>query len=241
MNTTSAPLFKRIEADLRQKILRNELVPGDKLPSESEMIDLFGVSRITVRQALAELHASGLIQKINGKGSFVTEPQARPDLGLLTGFYEHMRTRGHVSRGKLISVREIKAPSAVATALGVPQGSLLSRATLVKTVDGTKVAYGHVIGPTQLLDRLLVHDVEFNDALLLLEAQLGYRLQYHDIEAQAIAANKEHAKRLEVDVGTPLLRVSFVPHDIERHPLLYSEFVFRGDRFSYKARIQRTG
>jgi len=241
MNTSAPPLFKQIEAELRQQILSNQLAPGDKLPSESEMIDAFGVSRITVRQALAELHAAGLIQKVNGKGSYVTEPQAKLDLGLLTGFYEYMRARGHVARGKLISVRNIKAPAAATLALGLPKDSTLTRATLAKSVDGSPVAYGFFMGTPELVERLLAHDVEYNDALLLLEARLGYRLHYHDIQAQSVAANKEYAARLDIPLGAPLLRISFVPHDVERRPLIYSEYVFRGDKFSYRARVHRLG
>ena len=234
------PLFKRIELDLRQRILSNELVPGEKLQSESEMIDTFGVSRITVRQALSELQAAGLIEKINGKGSFVSRPLDKPDLGLLTGFYEHMRARGHVSRGKVISVQEISAPVSAALALGQPQDSPMTRMTILKTVDGVKVAYGYVIGSNQLIQRLLEHDVEYNDVLQLLEARLGFRLDYHDIETQAVPSTKQHAALLNVPVGSPLLRVKFVTHDIEKRPLLYSDYVFRGDKFSYKVRVRRT-
>lgn len=241
MNTLTPPLFKRIESDLRQRILSNELTPGEKLPSESEMIGTFGVSRITVRQALSELQAAGLIEKINGKGSFVSRPRDRPELGLLTGFYEHMRSRGYVSRGKVISVREIKAPVEAALALEQPENSPMTRMTVVKTVDGAKIAYGHVIGSTNLIQRLLAHDVEYNDVLKLLETCLGHRLDYHDIETQAVPATKEHATRLNVPAGSPLLRVKFVTHDIEKRPLLYSDYVFRGDKFSYKVRVRRTG
>jgi GntR family transcriptional regulator len=225
---------------LRQRILSNELAPGEKLQAESEMIDTVGVSRITVRQALSELQAAGLIEKINGKGSFVSRPLDKPDLGLLTGFYEHMRARGHVSRGKVISVQEISAPVSAALALGQPQDSPMTRMTILKTVDGVKVAYGYVIGSNQLIQRLLEHDVEYNDVLQLLEARLGFRLDYHDIETQAVPSTKQHAALLNVPVGSPLLRVKFVTHDIEKRPLLYSDYVFRGDKFSYKVRVRRT-
>lgn len=239
MSTTALPLFKQIEAELRRRILDNELRPGDKLPSEAEMIGAYGVSRITVRQALAELNAAGPIQKVNGKGSFVAHPRDNPDLGLLTGFYEHMRARGHVARGKLLSVREVPASPRIARTLGLPPGEPLLRANLVKMVDGVKLAHGHVMGQRAIMERLLAHDLEFNDALLLLETQLGHRLQYHDIETSALGANAEQAKRLEGAPGTPLLRVIFIPHDAEGRALAYSEYVFRGDRFSYKARVHR--
>lgn len=239
MSISEVPLFKQIESELRQRILGNELRPGDKLPSEAEMIDTYGVSRITVRQALAELNAAGLIQKVNGKGSFVAHPRDNPDLGLLTGFYEYMRARGHVARGKLLSVREVQAPARVVRALGLPRETELVRANLVKSVDGVKMAYGFLMAPRATMDRLLEHDLEYNDALLLLETRLGHRLHFHDIETSALGANAEQASRLDLALGTPLLRVTFTPHDIEARALAYSEYVFRGDRFSYKSRVYR--
>lgn len=59
--------FRQIEEALRQQIIANDLAPGVKLPSEAELVEQYGASRITIRQALAGLHASGLIEKINGK------------------------------------------------------------------------------------------------------------------------------------------------------------------------------
>jgi GntR family transcriptional regulator len=233
------PLFIQLKDRLREDILAQRLQPGQKLPSESQLQSTYGVSRITVRQALAELGAAGLIQKVNGKGSFVAHPRDNPDLGLLTGFYEHMRARGHVARGKLLSVREVEAPARVARALGLPPGTQLVRANIVKSVDGIKVAYGFLMAPKAMMDRLLEHDLEFNDAMLLLETRLGHRLHFHDIETSALGANTEQATRLDVAPGTPLLRVTFIPHDIEQRALAYSEYVFRGDRFSYKARVHR--
>ena len=76
------PLFAQIKARLRQDILEKRLPAGQKLPSEAQMQQAFGVSRITVRQALNELQAEGLIETLNGKGSFVTRPADAPRLGM---------------------------------------------------------------------------------------------------------------------------------------------------------------
>ena len=82
------PLFAQIKARLRQDILEKRLPAGQKLPSEAQLQLAFGVSRITVRQALNELQAEGLIETLNGKGSFVTRPAGAPRLGMLAGFNE---------------------------------------------------------------------------------------------------------------------------------------------------------
>jgi DNA-binding GntR family transcriptional regulator len=68
------PSYRQIASDLRGKIERGDLRPGDVLPSEAELTDAYGISRGTARQAFLELQASGLIDAVQGKGRFVKEP-----------------------------------------------------------------------------------------------------------------------------------------------------------------------
>lgn len=130
-------LFARIEADLRQRIPENKLPQGGKLPSEAALQQEFGVSRITVRQALAALQASGLIVTVNGKGSYVTRATDAPLLGPLTGFYEHMRARGHHARRRLLSVRTVQASADAAAALRIAPGVELTAISMLQLVDET--------------------------------------------------------------------------------------------------------
>lgn len=237
--TSSLPLFAQIEAKLRQRILANELAPGTKLPSEADLEVEFGVSRITVRQALATLHTSGLIEKINGRGSFVTRPMDAPDLGPLTGFYEHMRARGYRTHGQTVSVRKIAATAPAAEALRILIGSSLTAVTVIRYVDEKPLAVGITFGAHPLMQSMLQEDIETNDVMLLLESRLGYRLRAMHIEASAIAAGKLRARQLDVRPADPVLRVRFTPHDATDQPVCYSEMFFRGDGFSYKASIKR--
>lgn len=116
-HNVALPRFKEIENEIRERIVRNQLGPGAKLPSEAELMMEFAVSRITVRQALSGLHNAGLIEKVNGKGSFVTRPTDTPSLGALTGFYETARARGQLAYGKLASVKLVRAPAFVTRVL----------------------------------------------------------------------------------------------------------------------------
>lgn len=236
---SALPLFARIEADLRKRILANLLPPGSKLPSEAELEVEFGVSRITVRQALAELNAGGLIEKVNGKGSFVTRPSAAPDLGPLTGFYEHMRARGRSTRGRVLSVRRSSASAVAAHALRVTPGTALTAVTVLREVDGQPIAIGVTYGAPALIDALLAQDIETNDVMTLLESRLGHRLRSMHIETSALAAGVTRARHLALAATDPVLRIRFTPHDAHDQPLCYSEMFFRGDSFSYKAVVRR--
>lgn len=233
------PLFAQIEARLRQRILGNALPPGSKLPSEAQLEVEFKVSRITVRQALAALHAGGLIRKVNGKGSFVTRPSDAPDLGPLTGFYEHMRARGHRTHGQTLSVREGRVNAQAAQALRLPPGTALTAVTVVRRVDGKPLAIGTTYGKPELIHALLREDMETNDVQALLESRLGIRLKAMHTETSALAAGKLRARYLEMAPEDPVLRIRFTPHDSTDQPVCYSEMFFRGDAFSYKAVVKR--
>lgn len=235
----ATPLFAQLAASLREDILQNRRLPGDKLPSEAELETAFGVSRITVRQALAALHAEGLIQKVNGKGSFVTRPGDASHLGPLTGFYEHMRARGDISSGRTLSVRDVPASAAAAEALRLAPGTPLTVVTIVRLVNGEPMAYGSVHTEPALARALLAHDLNVNDVMSVLESSLGYRLRNTHIEAGAVAAGKVRARLLNVSETDPLLRIRFTPHDVNDTPLAYSEMFFRADRFNYRAVVKR--
>lgn len=233
------PLFAQVQHSLRQGILQGRLAPGQKLPSESQLQSQFEVSRITVRQALSALQAEGLIETFNGRGSFVTQPANAPRLGMLTGFYDHMRAKGHSAEGRILSVRTVKATARLAHVLRIEAGAPLASISTVRLADGEAVVIGRLVMQPGLAQRLLAHDLETADAMAVLEAQLGYRLDSTHIEASAVAAGVERGRALGVAPAAPLLRMSFVPHDIEDRPLLFAEMFFRPDRFSYKAVIRR--
>lgn len=236
---TGLSLAARMASELRQQILDRRLAPGDKLPSESALERSYGVSRITVRHALDSLRASGLINKVNGKGSYVTQASDAPRLGPLTGFYEHMRARGHSALGRLVSVRQMAADAAQARALALPPGAPLLVVTMLRLVDDKPVAIGVSCAPPALMQALLREDIEANDMMTLLESRLGYRLYSTHIETSALRAGKARAGRLGIGPDDPVLRIRFTPHDVSDRPLVYSEMFFRGDAFSYKAVIRR--
>jgi GntR family transcriptional regulator len=235
----SEPRFRQIENELRRRIIDNQWPAGVQLPSEAALMDEFGVSRVTVRQSLAGLHASGLIEKINGKGSFVTRPEHHANLGPLTGFYEAARARGQTAHGKLVSVREIRAPDFARDALGLEDGARLLCASTVRMLGDVPVAYFRIMGEPALIEALVREDLETNDASTILENRLGYRLKELQAESSAIAAGAQLAGRLAIAAEAPVLRVRCTPYDVRGDAICCSEFFFRGGLYSYKVKLSR--
>ena len=103
-SSSPLPLYYQIREVLREQIAEGSYAPHERLPSESELIESFGVSRITVRQALRDLQKEGLVFTIQGKGSFVTKPKAVQELTRLQGFGEAMSQKGYETYSRVLGI-----------------------------------------------------------------------------------------------------------------------------------------
>jgi GntR family transcriptional regulator len=235
----ATPLFAQVRDALREHILSGSLEVGRKLPSEGELEASYGVSRITIRQALADLHGSGLIEKINGKGSYVRRPEPPRGLGPLTGFYETMRRRGHTALGKVSAVKHSKASTLIAANLKIPSGSPVASVTIMRMVDGEPYARHIAYANANLIEKLVEEDLETNDLITIAQERLGYRLDHSDLDISADIADAKMAKSLAISEGAPILRLCIASIDARGEPLIFSEFVGRGDRFHYLLTVKR--
>lgn len=106
LDTISAdPLYRQLLTRLRDAILSGEYPVGSRMPSEKELCQHYGISRVTVRRALKELTEEGLIHRHQGKGSFVTRPRLEHNLGQRRSFTEMCRVLGRVPSAKVIEVK----------------------------------------------------------------------------------------------------------------------------------------
>jgi len=237
--STGTPLFAQVRDELRGLILRGELAAGVRLPSESELIDRFGVSRITVRQALGELQSAGLIATVNGKGSFVTRPDRASANGPLVGVLEAMRKRGLSARGRLVSQRIVPAPQTVARALQIPQRQPIGAVTVLRYLEGQPFVIGTTYVEPALAARLAAQDLENTDVTIALEAGLGVRIAETRVSVSALAAERGVARRLHCEPGAPVLRIRTVGYDYDHQPVTCSQTDCRGDLMDYRVTLRR--
>jgi|SRR5690606_17384238 len=233
------PLYVRIRHALREAILGGLLTPGARVPSESELCERFGVSRITVRQALAELQREGLIFTIHGKGSYVAKPKAFQNVAALRGFAEQMSEMGYEVHNQLMGVQDKQADARVAERLGLNEGDDITEIRRVRLLNREPVSLELTWVPRALGRRLAQADLVTRDIFLILENDCDVPLGHADLAIDAVQADAVTAHALRVTLGAPLLRIERLTHDATGRPVDYEFLYFRGDTFQYRFRVDR--
>lgn len=233
------PLYSQLKEILRTRILDGSYPPLSRMPSEAELGKAFDVSRITVRQALGDLQKEGLIFKIHGKGTFVAKPKAFQNVSTLQGLGESMSQRGYEVINRLRSFKTVPASAQVAARLQVAEGENVVQIKRARLVNRELVSLEITWLPEHVGKRLEKADLVSRDIFLILENDCALPLGHADLAIDAILADAELASALEVQEGSPVMRIERLTHTADGTPLDYEHLYYRGDAFQYRLRIDR--
>jgi GntR family transcriptional regulator len=226
---TFVPRYVAIEQALRARIARLE--PGEELPSDAELCEEFGVSRMTARNAVHQLKLEGLVRRVPGRGTFVAERSAHRQAGNLLSFSEEMRRRGLDARSAVVDHVVREAGGDEARRLALDGETAVVALTRVRLSDGAPVALEDAVLPGSVAPAL--EDVDFTRASLhesLVAAGHVPTAGSGTLEAQP--AGPRDAKLLGVRRGAPLLVERRVINDQHGRPLELSETRYVADRYS---------
>lgn len=211
--------YLEVADDLRRRITTGELRPGRLLPSESQLATDHGVSRVTVRRALAVLRDAGLVDSRQGFGWFVTpSPVPQPLDGLRT-IEANVLAAGHATERRVLGFGFVDAPARARDVLGA---SAVLEIRRVNLADGEPFARVTVWVPEALAGDLSRADVEQQSLYVLLPITLAGATQV----IGAVPASAEDAELLGVPVGEPLLRAERTTRATTGEAVLLSEAVF---------------
>ncbi|MEO0541803.1 MAG: GntR family transcriptional regulator [Cyanobacteria bacterium P01_A01_bin.105] len=231
------PLHISISEKLRQQIDQGQYQPGEKLPSEHQLMDLFDVSRITVRQAISNLINQGLVQSQQGKGVFVT-PQKKVSYSLsspLVLLEDDLAQKGVTLTLENLTFKKVQPPADVATVLQLrKRQTALFQEKLLK-MDGAAGA----LDVTYLVNRIgnnLSAQLASQMTFPLLKAQ-GIPIEKIDAVIESTHANYRQSCYLEVPLGHPLIVYRYITY-ANQQAILHGETISRADRFCYSLTIQ---
>lgn len=231
------PLYAQIHQRLLEMINSGELVPGSPVPSERELSERYGVSRMTARQALRALRHDGLVYRERGLGTFVARRKVDLHTRDLVGFTEDMRRRGLKPSTRLILLRREPASQITADELGIHRGDEVFHLERLRLADGAPMAYEANYISAALCPDLDKHDLE-KESLYQIMEENGLRLQSAEEVLEAAAATRHEARHLGIKTGVPVLVVRRVVYSDTNQAIESVRTTYRADR--YRATLHLT-
>jgi GntR family transcriptional regulator len=226
------PLYFQLAEKIRQMI-HQQFSPGDLLPSETNLIERYSVSRNTVRQAIEVLEQQGFVNSRQGKGTFVASKGSRYELSKLVSFSEDMRLRGLKPDTQLLGLAQVAPPAPVAAELNMQPGDQAYEIHRLRLADGAPMALSLSYIPCSLLPGLTGEAIASGSLFELLSNHQSLLISYADRSIRPTLATPEQAELLKVPAGSPLMLVegpAFLEND---QPMEYVITYYRGDRYEF--------
>lgn len=232
MNSPSRrhPAYLAIADDLRSRIERRELTAGDRLPTERELVEEFGVARMTIRHALDVLQLEGLIDRRRGRtgGTFVRSIPPVVELTRMEGFIPQLRERNLDVESRVLHSELIQAPAPISQALELDGDRKVFQVVRLRLVDNTPLLIQNAYFPERLVPGLLQEDLGGSLYDLLQQRWGIHPARKRETITPGVASGWEQ-EALGITRSLPLLRLMRVTQNDRGEYIEYSEDVLRSD------------
>ena len=208
--SSEVPLYYQLGTILREQIYSGAYGAGDQLPTEAELVADYGVSRITVRQALKTLEEEGLIRREAGRGTFVTDSAAARTPLQMEGSLNELMSMGMATQVELLDLRDVAASQQDAEAFGIDIGDPVVQCTRLRYHQDRPFSYIINRLPRQIASHFRERDWQQGSILRSIEKRLGLHLRDADQSVRATLADAPLARLLGTRIGAPLLSVDRV-------------------------------
>ncbi|TDD15934.1 GntR family transcriptional regulator [Nonomuraea diastatica] len=198
------PKYFQLREILLDLIDSDELSIGAAIPSERELCQRFGLSRMTVRQAVDHLVSEGRLHRVPGKGTFVARPKIELALQL-TSFTDDMRARGMIPGSRDLDRRIVRASAHLAKELGVQPGEEVHFIERLRTADGEPLSIERAHIPVKLAPGLADHDLSDKSLYELLEGRYGLVMDAGELTIDGGIADPSDADLLKLPRGGAVL------------------------------------
>jgi GntR family transcriptional regulator, N-acetylglucosamine utilization regulator len=243
MNTiyrnSAVPRYHQLKEILRERIRSGEWKPGDLIPSERELSETYHISRMTTRQAISDLVNEGVLNREQGRGTFVTRNKITQQLIRLTGFTEDISARGQHPSTQVLSAEMRPADELVAERLRIPAGTPIFHLQRLRLADGEPLAIEHSHLSFKGCERLLEEDLEHQSLYRVLESKYGLPLMEADQEIEARLAGADEAALLKIAPGSAVLFTRRVTYMDRGQPIEFAKSVYCGAKYTFYTHLRR--
>lgn len=224
-------------------ILINEIENGmkenEKIPSEREICDLYDVSRTTVRQAISELEREGYVYIKHGKGTFVAPKKYNQNLQGFYSFTEEMKKMGKVPSSKVLKFEILQASNEIAKKMILQNDELVYKFRRIRLADEEPMMLETTYVPYSVFPGITKNMLESNALYDIFNNTFNERVEYAEEVFLPVLTNEEEGKYINVDVGSPSLKITRYAFNKNNKIIEYTVSIARGDKFRYHLKLLR--
>jgi GntR family transcriptional regulator len=233
------PLYYQISEAISEIIRKARLEATSKIPPEDQLAQEFGVSKMTMRQALGKLVSDGVLVRRKGSGTFISEKKIEREATRLVSFYEDLKKKGLKPSSLVIEKRVIKAETNLMEKLRLDEGEPVIKIVRVRMANEIPltVNYGYI--PEKYCSDLLEEDLSQVSLSATVEEKYQLRTEYAVQSLQAVKATAYEASLLHIVEGDPILSMERTMFDSNQWPLGYFVNLFRGDKYAFSSILYR--
>ena len=221
--------YAKVKHFLKEQLARGRWSPGERMPSEAELVGRFRVSRMTVNRALRELRDEGLVERVQGVGTFAAQPGRVASTLTIRDLHAEIASRGHRHHAEVHVARREVAPPALAAKLALEAGAPVFHTVIVHHENGVPLqCEDRYVSPVCAPDYLGVDFTRTTPTHYLLEVAPIWQANY---TIEAAAASAEEARLLAIERGDPCLVVVRRTANRER-PITIARLVHPGSRYA---------
>lgn len=233
------PLYVQVKRCLLDLIERGALQSGQRIPSERQLAQQLGISRMTVRQALVELVQESVLIRRHGRGTFVADRKIEQGLVELSSFSEDMRRRGMQPGAHLLEMQVQEATPKVQRALGLDADLRVLVIRRLRLADGEPMALETSHLPCALVPEIPRERIASGSLYEYLERELGIELSHARQTLEPVVASDAEARVLGVEPGSPLLLMERTTYSRSGEPVEFVRSLYRGDRYKFYVELRR--
>jgi GntR family transcriptional regulator len=236
MEQMMMPKYYILKRKLIEKIDQEDFKVNETIPSERELIEMYNVSRITVRKAIDELVNEGYLYKIQGKGTYVKSDEYSQDLFSITSCTQDVIKLGMTPGRKVISAEVVTADKKHSRSLELGDGEKVFRMERVYYADKEPINHTTTYLPYKLFPGIEKYDFSEDSLYKVLENEYGAQITKAKRTVEAILAEDEIAEYLEVPAGIPILLFNCVTYGVvngKEVPIENFKCCYRSDKFKF--------
>ncbi len=226
------PIYIQIHNDIKRNIEANRWKIGDRIPSERELSTQFGVSRMTLRQAIQTLVDEGILERRVGSGTFVANQKVQEKMSGVTGFTDLMLAQGKTPSSKVITYHTMEPSLSEMEKLKIDESQTVLRMERVRYGDEVPICFEVATVPEDIVSGLEKSEVT-SSLYRTLERKKGLRLGKAQQTVSAMNASERIAEYLGIKRGDAILRLRQITYLQDGRPFEYVRTQYVGDRFEF--------